>query len=124
MPLLECIEKKLTGWKSRLLSQGGRLILLRHVFSSLTIHLLSLTQMPKAVIRKLNGLFANFFWGRAKWYKQEEMEIMEEALCASGGRGYWRKKSGRGAALLIFEVWVEFVVLGLIKVKLFQGEIC
>ncbi|XP_042966705.1 uncharacterized protein LOC122300257 [Carya illinoinensis] len=40
MLLLERVEKKLTGWKSRLLSQGCRLILLRRVFSSLPIHLL------------------------------------------------------------------------------------
>lgn len=41
MPLLERVEKKLSGWKSRLLLQGGRLVLLRHVLSSLPIHLLS-----------------------------------------------------------------------------------
>lgn len=45
-PLLEMVSKKLAGWKNRLLSQGGRLILLRHVLSSMPIHL-SVIQMPK-----------------------------------------------------------------------------
>lgn len=60
-PLLEIVEKKLSGWKSRILSQGGRLVLLRHVLTTLPLHLLSVLQVPKAVITKLNGLFAKFF---------------------------------------------------------------
>lgn len=51
------------GWKCRLISQGGRLNLLRHVLSSLPIYLLSVLQVPEVVIWKLNGLFAKFFWG-------------------------------------------------------------
>lgn len=63
-PLIERGEKKLAGWKNRLLSQRGRLILLRHVLSSMPIHLLSVLHLPKAILRKLNSQFASFFWGK------------------------------------------------------------
>ncbi|XP_041025485.1 uncharacterized protein LOC121265883 [Juglans microcarpa x Juglans regia] len=62
-PLLEKIGKKVPGWKCRLLSQGGRLILLRHVLSSMPMHLLSALHVPKIVFKKLQGLFSNFSWG-------------------------------------------------------------
>ncbi|XP_042942930.1 uncharacterized protein LOC122277118 [Carya illinoinensis] len=61
--LVAKVQNKLEGWKSRLLSQGGRLILLRHVLSSMPIHLLSVIQKPASVIKKLNSLFSGFFWG-------------------------------------------------------------
>lgn len=57
---MEKIGKKLLEWKQKLLSQGGRLVLLRHVLSSMPIHLLSVLHTPKAVIKKLNSLFASF----------------------------------------------------------------
>ncbi|KAG6673010.1 hypothetical protein I3842_16G088800 [Carya illinoinensis] len=53
----------MAGWRSRLLFQGGRLMLLRHVLSSMPIHLLSVLHVPKVVIQKVNYLCASFFWG-------------------------------------------------------------
>lgn len=59
--LLEKMGKKISGWKSWLLSQGGRLILLQHVLSSMPMHLLLALHVPKLVFKKSQGLFANFF---------------------------------------------------------------
>ncbi|KAK3199206.1 hypothetical protein Dsin_022621 [Dipteronia sinensis] len=47
-PLVEKIRKKIAGWKFKLLSQGGRLILLRHVLSSMPIHWMSVINVPLA----------------------------------------------------------------------------
>ncbi|KAG7945159.1 hypothetical protein I3843_15G138800 [Carya illinoinensis] len=52
-PLVEKVSKKLAGWKMHLLSQGGRLILLRHVLFSMPIQLLSWARPPKGRL-KLN----------------------------------------------------------------------
>lgn len=38
-PLLLKVKKKLASWKATLLSQGGRLILIKHVFSSIPMHI-------------------------------------------------------------------------------------
>lgn len=39
--LVNRVRDKICGWKMKFLSNGGRLILLRHVLSSMPIHLLS-----------------------------------------------------------------------------------
>ncbi|KAK2635470.1 hypothetical protein Ddye_030262 [Dipteronia dyeriana] len=50
-PLIKKISKKTEDWKIHLLSQGGRLVLLRHVLSSM--HLLSVLNTLKTVFKKI-----------------------------------------------------------------------
>ncbi|KAF5444244.1 hypothetical protein F2P56_036732 [Juglans regia] len=57
------IQERIDGWKARLLSNGARLLLIKHVLGSIPIHLLSILQVPKSVIVSLNRCFGNFFWG-------------------------------------------------------------
>ncbi|XP_042980090.1 uncharacterized protein LOC122310271 [Carya illinoinensis] len=57
------IRDKIGGWHSRLLSNGARLLLLKHVLGSLPIHLLSILQVPKSVLSSISRCFSNFFWG-------------------------------------------------------------
>ncbi|KAF5474793.1 hypothetical protein F2P56_006657 [Juglans regia] len=71
--LLGKVNKKIAGWKMKILSAGGRTIMLRHVLSSIATHLLAVLDVPKVVIRSLNKLLSSFFWGesggksRRKW---------------------------------------------------------
>ena len=48
-PILEKMEKKLSGWKHLYLSKGGRLMLLKSTLSSLPMYFLSLFTILKAV---------------------------------------------------------------------------
>ena len=52
-PILEKMEKKLSGWKRLYLSKGGRLTLLRSTVSSLPMYFLSLFTIPKAMAARL-----------------------------------------------------------------------
>ena len=52
-PILEKMEKKLSGWKHLYLSKGGRLMLLKSTLSSLPTYFLSLFTIPKAVAWKV-----------------------------------------------------------------------
>ncbi|VFQ85765.1 unnamed protein product [Cuscuta campestris] len=61
--LVEKFEKRITSWYSRKLNQMGRLILIKHVLSSIPLHLVAAQTLPKSIIKCLNGLMANFFWG-------------------------------------------------------------
>ena len=59
-PILERMEKKLTGWKCLYLSKGGRLTSLKSTLSSLLTYYLSLFTVPKAVAIKLERIQRNF----------------------------------------------------------------
>ena len=48
-PILERMEKKLSGWKRLYLSKGSRLTLLKSTLSSLPTYYLSLFTIPKTV---------------------------------------------------------------------------
>ena len=52
-PILERMEKKLSGWKRLFLSNGGRLTLLKSTLSSLPAYYLSLFIVPKVVAIRL-----------------------------------------------------------------------
>ncbi|XP_059295507.1 uncharacterized protein LOC132048838 [Lycium ferocissimum] len=56
------IMNRLQGWKGKLLSFGGRAILIKHVLQSMPIHLLSAVNPPDCVINKMHRIFAQFFW--------------------------------------------------------------
>ncbi|XP_042969986.1 uncharacterized protein LOC122302667 [Carya illinoinensis] len=56
------IRDKIGGWQSRLLFNGARLLLLKHVLGSLPIHLLSILQVLKSVLSSISRCFSNLFW--------------------------------------------------------------
>ncbi|KAL4285443.1 hypothetical protein GQ457_16G011680 [Hibiscus cannabinus] len=62
-PVVSNFSKKLEGWKSKLLSYGGRLTLIKSILTSLPGYFLSLFRMPASVANRLNMLMSNFMWG-------------------------------------------------------------
>jgi len=62
-PLLNRIKSRLSGWSSKHLSFGGRLILLKSVLSSLPVYALSFFKAPTGIISSIESLFNCFFWG-------------------------------------------------------------
>ncbi|WVZ51479.1 hypothetical protein U9M48_002624, partial [Paspalum notatum var. saurae] len=57
----ERFKKCLIGWKGKLLSVGGRLVLINSVLSSLPMFMLSFFAIPKGVLRKLDYFRSRFF---------------------------------------------------------------
>ena len=55
----------MAGWKAKLLSPGGKLILIKHVLSSIPIHVLSVFDVPQRVINRIQSIMVNFLWGGA-----------------------------------------------------------
>ncbi|XP_071940013.1 uncharacterized protein [Coffea arabica] len=70
----QAIIGRILSWKSKFLSQGGKIILIKHVLSSIPLHLLSAAVMPTSVFRVIKkwkfrtgtSLWARFL--RAKYY--------------------------------------------------------
>lgn len=61
--LLQKINNKLEGWKSKLLSQAGRLILIKAVIQSDPVYKLSCFKAPRKVTDAINSSMTNFFGG-------------------------------------------------------------
>jgi hypothetical protein len=57
----ERIEKKLSSWKGKYLSMGGRLVLINLVLTSLTMFMLSFFEVPKEVLEKIDYFCSRFF---------------------------------------------------------------
>lgn len=63
--LLDRFRSKLSVWKSRLLSFTGRIVLVRHVLSSLATHIALIFPLPKSVSILMESFMCNFLWSSA-----------------------------------------------------------
>ena len=61
-PIIEKMERRLSGWKRLYLSKGGRLNLLKSTLSSLPTYFLSLFTIPQAMAGRLEMIQRNFLW--------------------------------------------------------------
>ena len=57
----ERFEEKLSGWKSKLLTVGGRLVLINSVLSGLPMFMMSFFEVPKGVLKKIDYFRSRFF---------------------------------------------------------------
>ncbi|XP_060210644.1 uncharacterized protein LOC132637595 [Lycium barbarum] len=60
--LIKKLKDKRQAWKGRLLSPGGKAVLISSVLQSVPIHLLSALKSPKCVIKEIHQIFAKLFW--------------------------------------------------------------
>ncbi|KAK1422577.1 hypothetical protein QVD17_17860 [Tagetes erecta] len=76
-PVIDSFKSRLSLWKAKHLSIGGRLILIQSVLDSIPIYFFSLFKAPKKVIENLDKIRRNFLWGgnvdrkRVNWVKWE-----------------------------------------------------
>ncbi|KAG6466651.1 hypothetical protein ZIOFF_075555 [Zingiber officinale] len=107
-PLLAKIQRKFQGWNLSRLSHGGRLTLIQSVLSSLPVYLLQVTQPPLEVLKKLEGVFASFFWSSVGHDRKVHWVAWRD-ICRpkqEGGLGI-RRLSEVGAALSM-KLWFRF----------------
>ena len=62
-PILEKLERRLSGWQKLYLSKGGHLTLLKSTLSSLPTYFLSLFTIPITVVHRIKKLQREFLWG-------------------------------------------------------------
>ena len=48
----ERFQKRLSGWRSKMLSVGGRLVLINSVLSSLPMFMMSFFEIPRGILKK------------------------------------------------------------------------
>ena len=60
--VVDRIVTRLSSWKSKFLSLGGCLILLKYVMSSLPVYFLSFLKAPAGIISSIESIFKFFFF--------------------------------------------------------------
>ena len=63
--------KKLAGWKEKMLSMGGKEILIKAVAQTIPIYTMSCFQLPNGLCDDLESMMRNFWWGQ----KDQETKI-------------------------------------------------
>ncbi|KAJ6808104.1 uncharacterized protein M6B38_168475 [Iris pallida] len=61
--LLDKIRSKLTSWQNKILSLGGKLVLIKNILLSIPMYTLAACCPFWAVLRTIERMFAAFFWG-------------------------------------------------------------
>lgn len=60
--VVEKLENKLSGWKSKALSMAGRMILIKSITLEILMYLMQTFQLPKAMLRQIDRRNKNFLW--------------------------------------------------------------
>ena len=68
--VIDRFEKRLAMWKGKLLSSGGRLVLINSVLSSLPIFMMSFFEVPIGVLKKLDAIRSRFYWQNGQFKKK------------------------------------------------------
>jgi hypothetical protein len=58
----ERLHIRLSSWKGKLLSLGGRLVLINAVLSNMVLYMISFFQLPRGVLKRLDYFRSRFFW--------------------------------------------------------------
>lgn len=80
---------KIDGWSNKILSTGGKMVLINSILCSIPIYTLGASAAPKKVIRELKGTFSTFLWGKYQGKPIKEIEIM-----VNNGKAFWGRRYG------------------------------
>jgi hypothetical protein len=85
----QMIEKKLSSWKGKHLSVGGPLFLINYVLTSLLMFMLSLFEVPRGVLEKIDYYRSRFYW-QSHQHEKKYMLVRWNIICQpmeQGGLG-------------------------------------
>ena len=88
-PVLDKVNQKLSVWKAKTLSFGGRLTLVKSVLGSLPIFYFSLFKAPCSVIEMLERSRRRFLWGGSEEKKQNLLGCLEGGYGSKRQGGAW-----------------------------------
>ncbi|GKF57653.1 RNA-directed DNA polymerase, eukaryota, partial [Tanacetum coccineum] len=75
--IMSRLSARLSKWKLKSLSIGGRLTLLKSVLSSLSLYYMSSFKVPKGVLSKMESIRRNFFNGCGKCGEEDVVDWLE-----------------------------------------------
>jgi len=117
--LISKMARKCSGWQNRMLTKGGKAVLIKSILQSMPVHLFSALNPPKTVIKKVEKILTDFFWGmvdgktKYHWGSWKSLAKpteqggvgftrLEEVVAAAGARLWWNFREGNS-------VWSRFM---------------
>ncbi|XP_059292598.1 uncharacterized protein LOC132046072 [Lycium ferocissimum] len=88
--LIKKVKDKLQSWKGKLLSYGGKAVLIGSVLQSVPVYVLSAVVPTKYTLNELHRIFARFFWSNKEEDKSKHW-VSWKKICmpkAEGGLGF------------------------------------
>jgi hypothetical protein len=82
----ERFQKRLSGWKGKMLSVGGRLVLINSVLSNLSMFMLSFFEVSRGVLERLDYYRSRFFW-QSDGHKRKYRLTKWSVLCTPKDQG-------------------------------------
>ncbi|KAK0577750.1 hypothetical protein LWI29_038034 [Acer saccharum] len=92
--VLARIEKRLSLWKKKFLSKGGRLVLIKAVLASIPTYFMSIFKVPVNVAKTIEKLQRSFFWGDG-CEKRKVHAVDWNSICKS------KRKGGLGVGRIV-----------------------
>ncbi|MFS7997684.1 putative RNA-directed DNA polymerase [Helianthus anomalus] len=89
-PIVDLFKVRLSIWKAKTLSYGGRITLIKSVLSSLPTYFFSLYRAPTQVLKQLERLRRVFFWGGTEEVSKMAWSAWENVVAPIeyGGLGF------------------------------------
>ena len=85
----ERFQKRLSGWKEKLLSAGGKLVLINSMLSSLPLFMFSFFEVPREVLKKMDFYRSRFFW-QSNENKKKSIGLRDRvSSAAQRTKGVW-----------------------------------
>ena len=104
--VLDRVQSKLLGWKSKLLSMAGRVILSQYVISAIPSYVMQGCVLPNRVLNGIDRVNRNFLWGSTEEAKRMHMVNWKTVTKpkSKGGLGIYEAQ-GRNLAMAAKLCW-------------------
>ena len=107
-PVLDKVETRHGGWRARLLSRGGRFVMLKAVLSAIPTYFMSIFRMPVRVRRRLEAVMRGFFWRGSRPEEARGTALVTwETVCRPVSQGGLGVHSLQHTNLAILTKWVS-----------------
>lgn len=104
------MQDRLAGWKGRVLSLGGRAILINSIVNALPLHYMQAFLLPSWLLSHIDSIKRRFFWRGHASFSGGHCLVPWERICipkVHGGLGILNLQN-QNLALLLKWLWLYF----------------